>query len=518
MRASTPTALRLSRAPLVSLALVGILLLSLAARLYGIATESIWLDEATSLMLARMSVPALVQWTASDIHPPLYYILLHYWILLGQSEAALRGLSALAGVLNVWVIYGLGRTLFDRRTGLYAALLLALAPYHIWYAQEARMYAWVTTFASTSLLLALLAWRRGCWWVWGAYVLVTTAALYTHYYAVFGILIENLFFLYLWMRRRVHARLFWAWVASQVAVFVLFLPWFPIFLLPITVGGGGWVAIGLGRPSLSVLAQTAVLYMVGTGRALYPALLRRAGYLLFVGAFLFGLLPQGFGARLLRRRLAPQGDVAPQRYDENEAAAFCLVYLVLPLGLAWSASQVFKPMFSIRYMLPFMIPFILLVARGIRNLPWRALQAIALAALVVVMGFGIVAQVKLTDKPDWRTWSAQVIARSQPGDIVLFMPGWHARAFDYYAHGALPLYSDVPVPVDQYLEQMPTAVDKAIAGHPRVWLIWETNHYTDAKGAVYSYLSRRCRQVSEMRMPLVGRIILFENPNAAGGS
>ena len=59
-------------------------------------------------------------------------------------------------------------------------------------------------------------------------------------------------------------------------------------------------------------------------------------------------------------------------------------------------------------------------------------------------------------------------------------------------------------------------MEQAIVGHPRVWLVWETPHYTDRDAAVYDYLCTHCRQISEMQMPLLGRIILFENPGAAG--
>lgn len=506
-------------------ALLGVGLLALALRLYGIAAESLWLDEATSLMLARMSIPTLVEWTALDIHPPLYYILLHFWIALGESEAIIRGLSLLAGMLNVLVIYDLGRTLFDGRTGLLSAILLALAPFHIWYSQEARMYAWITLLVSSSILLAIKAWRGRHWIRWAGYVLVTTAALYTHYYAVFAILLENLFFLYLLALRRVDRMFFWRWAAAQVAIFVLFLPWFPTFLLPITVGGGGWITLGMGRPSVAVLAQTAVLYMVGIGREAYPALVRRLGYLLFVGLFVLGLWPRPTrkptpnSSQPVVNGEKPSGTL----YNETEAIGFCLAYLVLPLGIAWVSSQIFKPMYSARYMLPFLIPFLLLVARGIRGVPWAVVRGILLIILLAVMGLGVFSQAEMMDKPDWRGLAARLIENSQEGDLILFMPGWQAKPFDYYAQGRLSLCSDIPIPIDQYREEALAAVKEAIGVHPRIWFVWEAEHYTDSDSLVYGYLRDRCPQISEVPLPLETaapqmRVILFENPQATGRS
>lgn len=498
--------------------------LAAALRLAGIGKESIWLDEATSLMLARMSLPELVRTATLDIHPPLYYILLHFWISLGESEAAVRGLSVVAGVLNVGLLYGLGRTLFDGQTGWIAAALLAASPLHIWYSQEARMYAWVAALMSASSWLALQFWRRGSWFTWLGYVLVTAAALYTHYYAVFGLFVINLFFVYLWARARVRdRRLIGGWIAAQAVVFALFIPWLPLFLIPITVGGEGWVSF-VGKPSLEALAQTAVLYMVGSARAEYPTLVRRLAYVLFLGAFLLGLWP---GRRLGERQGTGRGcqgsgaggpDSVSHALslDETGAVSFCLAYLVLPLGIAWAASHLLKPMYSARYMLPFLIPFLLLVAKGVRRVPWLALRMGILLALLIAMGFGVAAQARTMDKPDWRTWSAKLMQMAQEGDLLLFLPGWQAKPFDYYVRGRLYLFSDVPVPVDRYGEQALKVVAEAIAGHPRIWFIWETPHYTDRDAAVYRYLREQCRQVMEMRMPLLGRIILFENVGAAG--
>ncbi|MFH1085253.1 MAG: glycosyltransferase family 39 protein, partial [Chloroflexota bacterium] len=218
--------------PWPTAALAGIVLLAAAARLWGLAAESLWLDEATSLMLARMPVSELIAWTALDIHPPLYYTLLHYWILLGESEAAVRGLSALAGVLTVPVIYGLGCAWFGRRVGLIAAALLAVNPYHVWYSQEARMYALVALLMGAAVLAAFCLWEDGAWWAWAGHVIATAAAWYTHYYAVFGILLVNLMFAYLLARRRVGRRLLWRWLAAQAVILLLFARWLPTFLLP----------------------------------------------------------------------------------------------------------------------------------------------------------------------------------------------------------------------------------------------------------------------------------------------
>jgi uncharacterized membrane protein len=91
--------------------------------------------------------------TAIDIHPPLYYALLQIWVaLVGKSDVAIRLLSALIGTATIPVLYALARRLFDEtRVAIFAAGVIALAPFHIYYSQEARMYGLVTLLGLASV-------------------------------------------------------------------------------------------------------------------------------------------------------------------------------------------------------------------------------------------------------------------------------------------------------------------------------------------------------------------------------
>lgn len=93
------------------------LLLTLAVgffvRVYGLAAQSLWNDEGTSVALAQTSWSAILNAAARDIHPPLYYLLLSNWILpTGISEFAVRFLSVFAGVLVVAVTFRIAREFF----------------------------------------------------------------------------------------------------------------------------------------------------------------------------------------------------------------------------------------------------------------------------------------------------------------------------------------------------------------------------------------------------------------------
>ena len=114
------------------------LVMSLGAllRLVTLGRQSVWLDEGFSYWAANRSWPAVVALLAQqDTHPPVHYLVLRPMVALGGSEWLLRFPSALASIASIGLLYALGAELFDRRTGVLAAFVLAISPMHIWYGQ-----------------------------------------------------------------------------------------------------------------------------------------------------------------------------------------------------------------------------------------------------------------------------------------------------------------------------------------------------------------------------------------------
>jgi 4-amino-4-deoxy-L-arabinose transferase-like glycosyltransferase len=205
------------------------ILVALGLRLARLTFQPLWWDEGWSLYFATTDVRAMLELTAVDIHPPLYYLLLHLWIrLFGPGVFSVRLLSVLIGTATVPLLYAAGRRLWGRKVGLLAALLLAISPFHIFYSQEVRMYGLVTLLGLAAFYFALQGnpgtgeWRTGPWF---GYVLSAAAALYTQYYAAFLLLGLNLAVLVCWLRRRHPAIGIVRWLGAQAAVVLLFVPW-----------------------------------------------------------------------------------------------------------------------------------------------------------------------------------------------------------------------------------------------------------------------------------------------------
>jgi len=144
----------LSDGRLVAFALGAVTVLGFLLRAWEIGAKGLWLDEAFSVWLGWQPLGELLAWVVKiDQHPPLYYALLHFWIkIAGDNPNDVRMLSAILGTLTIPVMFLLGRRLMGTTVGLLAALILALSPFHVRFAQETRMYTTLTLNASLALL------------------------------------------------------------------------------------------------------------------------------------------------------------------------------------------------------------------------------------------------------------------------------------------------------------------------------------------------------------------------------
>jgi len=182
--------------------LAGIIAAGLALRLA--VPRGIWLDEAISIHQAHLSLHDLFEnLYYGDRHPPLHHLALWLTVrIFGDGELAVRLPALIAGTLVIPALYELGRELYDRRTGLIAAAFGAASPLLIWYAQEARMYAFVTLFGLLALLTQLRVIRNGTMLNWALYILATAALLWSHYFGLLLIGVQQLIFVGVLIHRR----------------------------------------------------------------------------------------------------------------------------------------------------------------------------------------------------------------------------------------------------------------------------------------------------------------------------
>jgi 4-amino-4-deoxy-L-arabinose transferase-like glycosyltransferase len=235
------------------LALLGIAALGAALRWFHLGAEPLYTDEAFSWGWAQLPHSVIWGYAASlEYNPPLFFSLQRLWLVFGDSEAALRSLPALFGVLTIPLVFWTARALGGSSVGLIAALLVASSTPLVAYSQEARTYSFlgfVTAAAVLGLVLFLRTWTdphqwrvpenagagppsvHACGLGLAAYATGTTLALYAHNTAVVLPLLANLVAAYWWFAHTGRSWRFAAvWMAANLAPFLLWLWWFPTLL------------------------------------------------------------------------------------------------------------------------------------------------------------------------------------------------------------------------------------------------------------------------------------------------
>ena len=232
--------------------------LGFGLRAYRLGHQSLWLDELFSVIVARRPWAEVLAGTIQgDTNPPLFNLLLHLTLSLGGGDAWIRALSLFFSTATLPLMYVLSRDLFDRRTARVTLGLLAVSPFHVLFAQEARMYAQLGFFCALAMLAFHRAWRSDARPAWLTFALAMTAAFYTHSLAFLNLLAVDGFALLEWrqLRRR------WGNLGlAHLGLAVLFAPWLRLMVSQAQrVQGGFWA----GRPSPLEMLTGGCLFFCG---------------------------------------------------------------------------------------------------------------------------------------------------------------------------------------------------------------------------------------------------------------
>jgi 4-amino-4-deoxy-L-arabinose transferase-like glycosyltransferase len=476
--------------------LLVIVLVAWGIRLYHLGWSSLWVDEGFSFSVGNGGIQSiLTTLPREDRHPPLHYLLL--WLTMrafGSSEFSLRLLSAAAGLVGVPLIYRIGRSLGGRRVGLLAALALAASPFDLWYSQEARMYALLAALGLASIWFWLRWLARPTAFTLMAFVIAATAALYTHYYAVF------LWPVYLaaWLLLGDGQR--WSRVLGAMAAgVVLFVPWLLAvwqqylrephgYLLPVPLGA-----------TLAGLASTYTL-----GEAGGPTLIVVAAVILALA----GTLPGG--NRVKDGRLA--------RADRWGGVLLLVWVLAAPIGayLVSTITSVDVRATGRMYYLAGLPAFLVLVARGLNWLnlvgvnfvarltewakPRTSLSSIWAMAPAVTLGGALILAAELPalsqqfqrGKEDFRTAAGYVQQHERAGDVIVLDAEYIFRPFAYYYHGTVAWHRSVVE-----AGQVDADLSQQVVGRQRVWLVLSHDNDADPHERVMTWLDQHATPLDE---------------------
>lgn len=165
--------------------LVAIVAAATALRVHALGQHGLWLDEIAAVLRASENIGQLIDPRTG--HPPLYYVVLSYWIEWGTAEGWVRALSVAFGLACLPIVYALGTEAGGRLTGRLALFFAAASPIHVWVSREARSYVLMNLL----VLLSVWLWRKTRRTESGVATVTlgisAAGALYTHYYALFGL-------------------------------------------------------------------------------------------------------------------------------------------------------------------------------------------------------------------------------------------------------------------------------------------------------------------------------------------
>ncbi len=477
--------------------LLALLLLSFFLRVYRLGDQRVWWDEGFSVWLARFSLLDIARETGNDVHPPLYFWVLHLWrSVFNDSEFALRLPSAFFGTLTVAMTAVLGRAIGGRATGILAALLLTISRFAISYSQEIRMYALASFLAVLALWAARQVWERGRRSDWLLYILSMTAGLYTLYLFFPVFVAANV--AWLWQaaeeqrsrgagERRSGKKSpitnrqspILQWLLGQAAVLLLFLPWG-------MYAAGGFLSTSSATPITvrdflliywTVLTVGIPVDVVSYARLTIPA------FIAFVVG-IFALL------RHIRGR--------PRHAYRTRDFVLLLTVLLLPIIIVYILSLprqgAYAPPFNPRYLVIFSSFYSILLAWGLasikrlrdwetkrvegRSLPVSQSPSLLISTGAAVLLAAVVVYAALVGlRPyypgrvlvdDYKSLVNTIEAYKQPADVVVLYTDTDWPIFDYHHpepwRGVPHLWTITPETADAFLAPL-------WQSHEGLWLV-----------------------------------------------
>ena len=455
-------------------------------RLVDLERANIWFDEAWTVWVARLPFADRIDWLVSfDTHPPLHYTFVSLWSgLVGESAYAIRFSSVAFGVLAVAIVYATAKRLGGGAAAIAAAFVLALAPFHIWWSQEIRMYSVAAMFAalSTYLFARILDGDRSRLSLAGLAV-VTAACVGSLYLFIFVPLLQAAIIAARWAKApKARRPELWRMALVYGAALLIFLPWLLAFLpatrsytvesiieldlfarLFVTV-----LPLGVSTDLAGFALPALILWLAAAAGAIVAASTGRIAYRWVVAGILLTL-----------------------------ATAPAVIFFLSQLPEA-----PFIPKVGARYVAPFVPLFMLLVGLGLgaawRRSAWVGLAAggLVIAALLPSLGSYYSRRAPAYDQPAAAT---VVQAHAQPGDVVILLPAGDWPVYRYYApwpQNWLLISPDESIDANRASTLLSGLVDR----NTGAWLITtRESGAVDPNGEIRAWLDRTYRVVDERR-------------------
>jgi len=500
------------RTELLDPVFVLVLVAGAALRFVRLGQQSFWYDEAHSVGMAYGLPEGSLLKTVTNIHGPLYLTALRGWMaLFGDSEAAVRALSALLGILGIILTHKIAAQLLGRKRGLLAAAIIAFSPFHLWYSQEGRNYALLYDLGLIAVPVFLRETRTRSPGSFAAALAATVAACLAN---LSGFFLYALYWTYSLTGRRT-ARYPMRRLVLLCALSALVLwPW-------IARGARSTGELHLGRPErdaaavvkgespAGLLSIPYTFYNFSLGMTVGPSVEElKLGRFQSLVPHLWYLVPAGLlFAWLFLRGLARV---------PREHLRLLLLWTAVPVLSMAALSILNLKAPNSRYAFLAMAPYAMILSAGLAAHGRKIVEVLALACTFGLMGFSDYQY--FTDsrywKPDTRAAAGLVLREARPGDaVVVYALDFPVR---FYLRGRLE-YAKPTRKVFESERSMEEWLEKNTSGAARVWIVQCQAWWVDREDRFVELCRKLMVPRGEWRFAKAP-VYLFEKPEAGEGA
>ena len=369
-------------------------------------------DEPFSVYIAQMNLPSIIRLLADGNNPPLYEIILHFWIkIFGISELAVRIPSLIFSSLSVFFIFKIGATFINQRVALYASLIFIFSDYHIMFAHQSRVYALLGLLSLASAYLFMCIFhadfesnnskvKKHNTALYISLTLVNTLLIYAHYFGFF-ILITQL--LFIGMHPSFMVKNWKKILLSGSSILLLYSPYIAIVVHRFIASSGG---MGIAQTPGGI---DGIYYMIWQFSNM--PVVASSALVICIAA----LVKYSFNFR----------KESPNIQAKYLLFWFCFIFFFM-FGVSF-----WLPMFLDRYMMQAAIAYPIVLALSADYLITTRRYRLILPSLLCLL-FMITANPNLTNKRSIKELVNKVKSLKSENSMVYFCPDWFELNFAYY--------------------------------------------------------------------------------------
>ncbi len=384
----------------------------MVANLFLLYHQSIRLDESQSITLATRPISTLLVYNARDVHVPLYFLTLHFWIqIFGTQVVAIRTLSLIFFILSLPVIYIVAKESSNKNIAFLTLLLIMLSPFIMWFTMEARMYTLLILVTIINHFFFLRLYNSDGRVGKTEYVISSIFGLYTHYFFIFFLASQAIFVIYegIYIKKARFGKLFFSLL---FAAFLFFLPWIAFVISQGKIANSQPM---LAKPTTFNIFQTLVNFIFGFQQYNIQTVLISLWPLLLV--LFFVVFTQKRKIRILN-------------------IEYFLITTFVPVMLVFIISY-FRPIFLPRYLI-FVTPTMFLMLAWLIVNATKSLTSLVTMTLLAVMILFLIYQNSSSATPvkeDYRNVVQNLNSTTSPRDLIAVSAPFTVYPVEYYYNG-----------------------------------------------------------------------------------